>query len=669
MVKPKFGGYIAVSQEDKNKVSEAFIGEVSVQEEKFPKGLGEKHPFDFESIENLVKRYGIALAILCKTTDEIVTDFEIKLQNPNAQELINSFTRNTTLHQVVWSWVFEALGKGSGFMEIDLKDYKTQVLNANYMYVKRNSNNKILKYIQWKKPFSMFSRGMLNDTNTFNPNQIAHLTINQIPGEAYGIGIIWPNERVIENLVTNEQDLQLINSRKAGAPYHIKVGQPGSNTPAAVVDAVKANLQYLRNTVEWVTDGDTEIKSIDFAGLGKSLTEAQMYFYRQLLGGTEMPEVLMGSGQLNEGIAKVQLEGRKRKIMSLQTQVANILEEKVIKPLLLANGFDESPEFVWELPTEESINERLDRLQLLISSAMISPTLKAAAEIEMAKLLGFEDIVDYMISPKDAEEEYQAQLEKQKEEQIPQPEVPGVKPNAKASQESKKEIQELIKKVGDEYCVFSHQTGKKFGCYKTKAEAEKRLAQIKKFSKSNKLEIKETKDYTVKEWVNIQELAGFNYTDYLIHILDVLKTDKFANLKAITEADIANGLLPETEVEKLRLVLKNGFRSNQTITQIEGEIKSKVDLKDRIAENGAIINKETRANNIARTETVRLANKGLLNLYNKNNIEKVRFLAALSDRTCDQCEALNGQVFNLNESYDIIPVHTACRCSWISVTE
>lgn len=181
--------------------------------------------------------------------------------------------------------------------------------------------------------------------------------------------------------------------------------------------------------------------------------------------------------------------------------------------------------------------------------------------------------------------------------------------------------------------------------------------------------IESHEDMSIKEWVNIQELAGFNYTDYLISILEVLKKDPFADLKAITEADIISGLLPESEVEKLRLVLKDGFRENQSVKQIENNIKDKVELKDRITENGAVIDKLTRASTIARTETVRLANEGLLDLYNKNNIGKVRFLAALSDRTCPICEELNGQVFNINESYGVIPVHTSCRCSWISVVE
>lgn len=36
------------------------------------------------------------------------------------------------------------------------------------------------------------------------------------------------------------------------------------------------------------------------------------------------------------------------------------------------------------------------------------------------------------------------------------------------------------------YCVYSETTGRKFGCYKTKKEAKKRLAQIKQFKHINR---------------------------------------------------------------------------------------------------------------------------------------------------------------------------------------
>jgi len=39
----------------------------------------------------------------------------------------------------------------------------------------------------------------------------------------------------------------------------------------------------------------------------------------------------------------------------------------------------------------------------------------------------------------------------------------------------------MIKKIGNKYAVLSETTGRRFGTYKTKKEAEKRLRQIEFF--------------------------------------------------------------------------------------------------------------------------------------------------------------------------------------------
>jgi hypothetical protein len=77
---------------------------------------------------------------------------------------------------------------------------------------------------------------------------------------------------------------------------------------------------------------------------------------------------------------------------------------------------------------------------------------------------------------------------------------------------------------------------------------------------------------TIKEWLNLHEAAGFTYSDYLLAILKETKIDKFENLKAITEEDIQNGLFPESDIEKLRTILKEGFRRNQSLREIETNI-------------------------------------------------------------------------------------------------
>ena len=436
------GGKVAVSSQDKvryYKLSEEFQGISMDQEETFPKGLGAKHPFEFSDLEKLYIKYGIVSGIINKETDSTITDFEIKLKNPNAQAIIDDFVHKTNFHTVIRAWLKEGLLKGNGFIELDLDNSRIRILNANNMYVKRNNKGKVLSYNQWTKPFKNFNRDS-PDLITFTPEQIAHLVINKIPNDPYGIGIIYPNERIIENLVKNEQDLQLITTRKAGSPYHVKVGQPGVNVPQAVVDGVRDKLTFLKNTHEWVTDGDVTISAIQFAGLGQNLTESNMYFYRMLLAGVEMPEVLMGSGQLNEGIATTQLQGYKRKISSRQIYIASIIEEKIIRPLLRANNLDEQPNFIWELPTEEDIDKRLVIIGEDLKNPLLSTMMRAALEIEKAKLMGFEDLADKLPSPEEALEiadrKAMEDKERQKEEtEIPQPEVPGAKPRANQSTE------------------------------------------------------------------------------------------------------------------------------------------------------------------------------------------------------------------------------------------
>ena len=489
------------------------------------------------------------------------------------------------------------------------------------MFVKRNKTGKVLEYNQWTKPFKGFKRDA-PDLITFKPKQIAHLLINKIPNDPYGIGIVWQSERVIQNLILNEQDLQKLIARKAGSPYHFKVGQPGVNVPASVVDDINSKLQFLTNRTEWVTDAEIEITAISFPDLGKNLTEAQMYFFRMLLAGLEIPEVMMGSGQLNEGIAKVQLNTFKLKIAAYRAQISSVIEEKIIRPLLRANNLDERPKFVWDLPTDEDINDRITKINELLK-VIPSAAMKAALEIELAKLLELEDLEKILPTPEEAQKKEEEQevenRERERESEIPQPEVPGAKPNA---------------------------------------------------NESNEPNIKESEDGKIKlkDWVNIKEIAGFNYTDYLISILKVIDSDEFTDLAGITEKDILNGLLTANQIKKLKIILKDGFKENLTIRELETQLRDNINFKDRITKTGTIL-AANRVNMIARTETVRVSNQGLINLYRENKIRKVRFLAALSGRTCPICENLNGQVFNINESSGIIPVHVSCRCTWISIVE
>jgi SPP1 gp7 family putative phage head morphogenesis protein len=75
-----------------------------------------------------------------------------------------------------------------------------------------------------------------------------------------------------------------------------------------------------------------------------------------------------------------------------------------------------------------------------------------------------------------------------------------------------------------------------------------------------------------------------------------------------------------------------------------------------------------RAETIARTETSFAVNTGTINRYREGGVEKVQFLAALDDRTCDECAPLDMAIYSIDEA-PIIPVHVNCRCTYISVPE
>ena len=681
---------IAVTDEDRleyhrNKyggvhLKEEFKGEVLNKEVKFPKALGVEHPFDFAEVENVSKNFGVLDGIIDKYVDSIVGDFTIKVksavkhskdelsdvkipkkvkgrvnQEANAEAIITDFLDTTNFSIHLRAWIREGIMKGNGFMELDFNESKLRVLNSNQIYIQRNKKGKIIRYNQWVGDLKRLTRTIdKNSIIDLGKDRIAHLPINLFAGDAYGMGFVFPNLTTLNFLMGNEVDVHKMITRKAGSPIHVKLGQPGAAVQQADIDDFKSKLQFMQTRTEWVTDGDIEMKVLEFGQLGKSITETIQHDLFMLASGMQVPEVLMGSGQLNEGIAKTQLEGWDRKISSIQEAIESIIEEKIFKPILESNGFSEKVEFIWNLPGEEEINKRIERLIKLLSGSMdIDENLRRMAQIELARLNDFseEDIntlrpPEFGLDDKKEEEdkeEQKAQQEakmnperKKEEEKIAQPEVPGAKPNA-----NQKNSALLNTKH-----VHSHMCGE--GCGQQLSESE-------------------TSEMTVKEWVDLKEFEKFNYQDYLLKILQQVKNDKFSLLAATSELELAEGLLPPNEIEKLRVILKNGFRKNQTIRDIQKEIESSVNLNDRLKDGKLVAKAGSRPNSIARTETVRLANQGLLNHYKDNKIEKVRFLAALSERTCPICEDLNSQVFTLNESDGIIPVHTMCRCSWTPV--
>lgn len=72
----------------------------------------------------------------------------------------------------------------------------------------------------------------------------------------------------------------------------------------------------------------------------------------------------------------------------------------------------------------------------------------------------------------------------------------------------------------------------------------------------------------------------------------------------------------------------------------------------------------TRTDFMCRTEVVRAFNIGAEDRYKQYGATKLIWIAAVGDdRTCDECEARSGDIFDISSSHIRPPLHVNCRCS------
>jgi len=607
---------------DKNS-SVSFKGEIVQNEIKFPKELGEQHPFDFSVTEGLYKKFGLVTGVVDKHVDFIVGGgFYVQCDNPNAKTLIEQFMQDMNFDTLLRTWIKEALIKGNGYLEIGGKKNEAPAglkpLDAKYMYVKRDNKGKIEEYNQYFGKMNQFN---ISKVTTFKPHQIAHLKINCVSNDAYGIGIIQSSVTTINNMIGCDKDMHTIVSRKANSPYHVIMGdrEKGIAPPQSEMEAFGKKLEWLNNKHEWVTGPYTEIKAVDFGSVGDKFEAVNRYDLDMLIYAFQTPEVILGKGKIPQGIAKMQKETWMRHIASLQAEVEKVIENDIFKRVLQADGMgDVHVEFEWGSPDESDANERIEKInETLKNSFVLSPAFIQAMEQELARLYKVE-------LPQNPEMEKKAELEQE------QPKVPGSNRN-------------ITNPVANEYVSPSMQ---------------------------------ESMLMSVREWVD------FNYERYMEKVLGVTMMDNFENLQGFTTAELSAGKFSGTQVNKLREVLIEGFRRNKTLGWIVNEIQKKVKPQNLYRMKGGELvtdadgnpilrlGSEARAPLIARTETVRLSNRGAIVHFKEEGVEQLQFVSSMSERTCPLCSSLNGRIFNINEiSEDFIPeaTHPGCRCTLINV--
>ena len=178
---------------------------------------------------------------------------------------------------------------------------------------------------------------------------------------------------------------------------------------------------------------------------------------------------------------------------------------------------------------------------------------------------------------------------------------------------------------------------------------------------------------------DISEWLGFNYKEYVKQIEKFIRGDEYAQITAMTAIEEAAGKLSRAQVIEFKKILGKGFKSGASISEMVKQVDKKVGLKDLLKmEDGKIVQKdgidvlvrgkEHRAVLLVRTEVTRAANEGAMNHFKEGGISKIRWVSSIGARTCPQCEALNGEIYNIDDHPDI-PLHPMCRCTVAPVTE
>ncbi len=168
------------------------------------------------------------------------------------------------------------------------------------------------------------------------------------------------------------------------------------------------------------------------------------------------------------------------------------------------------------------------------------------------------------------------------------------------------------------------------------------------------------------------------------------------NIRAITAVNkYASKLVKEVtnETKKgINLFIKEGVKQGHSMSKIATNLKPLVGLTEK--QTKAVMNfriklvdkfpnmsakqldkkvmtytaktHRMRMFNIATTETARVQNIGYVQGLDEIGVNEVEFSISAAD-FCAECEALNGQKFELKEAEGIIPVHPRCRCAMLPV--
>ena len=215
-----------------------------------------------------------------------------------------------------------------------------------------------------------------------------------------------------------------LTKRKANSPIHAILGNAEKDDypDQEDIDGFGQKLQFMDESTEWVTGPNVEMKVLDFGSVGAKFTDVLNNDYKLLSYSFQVPEVLLGSGSIPEGLAEVQMDAFERRIRSLQLDFGFAIREQIFDKILAQHGLEnEEYEIIWGEQSEDDIIAKLKSIEGLMRSPGISEGLKLELENRVADILSLDmsEITKRNEESKTEIKEEQTRLEQTANKEIP----------------------------------------------------------------------------------------------------------------------------------------------------------------------------------------------------------------------------------------------------------
>lgn len=244
--------------------------------------------------------------------------------------------RASRINKVIYSAIHDSYRVGNGYIVKKYKGnsiHKVDIAVPNEMRVDRDKYGNVNRYYQ--------EIGSEEDWAKFTPDEIVHIKMKSVTGDAYGFSII---ERVAENADVMRDvglDFSKFLATKAYPPTVWQFGTPEHPWSDADIEKFMNSLEDIDPSAQIGVRGDVEAKTLNPEAQMPDVSPIMTLFTSQILNGIGTPAV--SSGLINDtGLTgDIQEKSYNRRVNTARTMIGEQLELELFDEILVSNGYDD----------------------------------------------------------------------------------------------------------------------------------------------------------------------------------------------------------------------------------------------------------------------------------------------------------------------------------------